>query len=308
MRQPFPHRNLHLIGILAWLSLAIFLFPNSLYQANWVLLILLLAPLFLVPLGAKIVLSAASFSPQKHLLFLLAALAFSSSYFLEKSLAAALLVTPYLVATIGLFIQVYLLPKNQENTVSFWCQRAAFAFLPIAPMWALVDRLDWQPLGFEPIIILMTVVHFHYAGFVLLLVTSFILRDAKSRLAQLFGWGVTLGVPAVAIGITTTQFDFPAFIEIIAVTLTGTSAFGIAILHLQKGLKIGLASTKGLLFSLGGLALAAGMILALCYGWRTVFPLSFLSIPWMYAVHGTLNSLGFALPILVAWGAYFHRK
>jgi hypothetical protein len=55
------------------------------------------------------------------------------------------------------------------------------------------------------------------------------------------------------------------------------------------------------LFSLGGLALAMGMGLALLYGWRYVFPFPFLSIPWMYTVHGSLNSLGFVIPVLLAW-------
>ncbi|GJM34853.1 MAG: hypothetical protein DHS20C18_38540 [Saprospiraceae bacterium] len=50
------------------------------------------------------------------------------------------------------------------------------------------------------------------------------------------------------------------------------------------------------------------MILAMGYGWRHYFPISFLDIPWMYAVHGTLNSIGFAATGLVGWLIVISKK
>ena len=58
------------------------------------------------------------------------------------------------------------------------------------------------------------------------------------------------------------------------------------------------------LWLLCGLALMGGMLLALGYGWRTVVFIPQLTIPWMYAVHGTLNAIGFALPGILAWWLY----
>lgn len=34
---------------------------------------------------------------------------------------------------------------------------------------------------------------------------------------------------------------------------------------------------------------------------RHVYLIPALSIPWMYAVHGTLNAIGFALPAVFGW-------
>jgi hypothetical protein len=43
------------------------------------------------------------------------------------------------------------------------------------------------------------------------------------------------------------------------------------------------------------------MFLAALYGSRQLLPLEWLTIPWMRALHGTVNSLGFALSALLAW-------
>jgi hypothetical protein len=50
-----------------------------------------------------------------------------------------------------------------------------------------------------------------------------------------------------------------------------------------------------------GLALAAGMFLAMLYGARAYLPPDGLDIPWMRALHGTGNALGFGLAGLLAW-------
>lgn len=46
---------------------------------------------------------------------------------------------------------------------------------------------------------------------------------------------------------------------------------------------------------LGSGALVAGLLLALLYGWRFHHQWAWLTIPWMYATHGVLNSVGFVL-------------
>jgi hypothetical protein len=48
------------------------------------------------------------------------------------------------------------------------------------------------------------------------------------------------------------------------------------------------------------------MILAALYGLRTWISISWLDLPWMWALHGTLNSLGFAIPGLAAWALRSH--
>jgi hypothetical protein len=55
------------------------------------------------------------------------------------------------------------------------------------------------------------------------------------------------------------------------------------------------------LWSFGALFLACGMVLSILYGSRWLVPLPWLDIPWMRALHGTANALGFTVPALVGW-------
>jgi len=99
--------------------------------------------------------------------------------------------------------------------------------------------------------------------------------------------GILFGVALVAIGITGSQYQFPVWIEVVSVSLLALSAGRFAWEWLRS---------KKVVFMLSGLALSGGMVLALAYGWRYYFPIQGLEIPIMYAIHGSLNSLGFSLP------------
>jgi hypothetical protein len=50
-------------------------------------------------------------------------------------------------------------------------------------------------------------------------------------------------------------------------------------------------------------SLAASMLFSALYGSRFFLPLSWLDLPWMRALHGTANALGFGLVGVVAWSA-----
>ena len=54
------------------------------------------------------------------------------------------------------------------------------------------------------------------------------------------------------------------------------------------------------LWSIAGVSLAVGMVLAILYGSRQYLTMSWLDIPHMRAIHGTANALGFALCGLVS--------
>ncbi|HTO05065.1 MAG TPA: hypothetical protein VL069_15245, partial [Opitutus sp.] len=56
------------------------------------------------------------------------------------------------------------------------------------------------------------------------------------------------------------------------------------------------------LFLLAGVSLLFGMSLAGLYASRSlILPLPWLDVPWMRALHGTANALGFGLCGLFAW-------
>ena len=183
---------------------------------------------------------------------------------------------------------------------------AAALYLPVGAVWALFDQLSYQPLGFSGVIVLLTGVHFHYAGFALPWLTSKLDRREAPHLNLAAIWGVIFGVPLVAIGITSSQLNWPWWVETGAVTLLGLSALVISVEYVRLGGK-----RRGIvraLFMLAGSALGAGMMLALLYGWRPVVALEWVTIPAMYTLHGTLNSWGFCLPGILGWKVLGSRR
>jgi hypothetical protein len=110
-----------------------------------------------------------------------------------------------------------------------------------------------------------------------------------------------LGVPLVAIGITTTRLGFTPLLESFAVTITVLAATATAILHGRLALQRGKSPLVHTLWGVAALSLLSSMILALLYGWRPYLPVAFLDIPWMRALHGTTNAFGFGLAGILAW-------
>ena len=198
-----------------------------------------------------------------------------------------LLFTIYLLAAI-------LRKDAQQNSAIL----IALCSLPVAAAWMLADRLGFQPLGFDPLIVLLTGVHFHYAGFALAIIAAHLPNNPLNRWLS---FGLIAGLAGVATGITSTQLDGPAWIEILGVSIMVTVGVGIAIQQLRYAWRSKRSLLAPLLLSLGALALIAGMVLALLYGWRFHYQWSWLNVPWMYATHGLLNSLGFSLLSFLAY-------
>lgn len=179
-----------------------------------------------------------------------------------------------------------------------WVRCAAFLYLPVGGVWALLYQAKLSFLSFPSVIVLLTGVHFHYAGFVLPHLTATLLQErGHGRGLQLCSLGVVLGVPLVAVGITSSQLGLPPTIEFFSVTLLALSAFGVS--HGYLAWSGELTGLPKFCFGIAGVALALGMAFALLYGWRSVVPLDWVTIPVMYNLHGSLNSWGFCLPAVL---------
>ena len=153
-------------------------------------------------------------------------------------------------------------------------------------------------LGFDPVIVLLTAIHFHYAGFALPLLAGEALRDRPSRLGTIGGCLILAGVPMVAIGITTTQLGYPGWIESTSAMTLATGSLLIAIVQWKSSLRWnGLAKP---LLRISAVCLFLSMILAIWYALRLMAAISVPDIPGMRATHGTLNALGFAVCGMVA--------
>lgn len=284
------------IGLLGWLIFTVLKLPVSPFQIGYVQILILAVPTFLLPFAGFLL----CFSKKEVGSGVLSGLILALAFILEKSQFAAILTLPWLLWTVWMALSKFQKWLNKRTwDIAELNILATSLFLPVGAAWAFADRLDFRPFDFDATITLLTAAHFNYAGFILPLLTGLILSKFQNKRVKTFGISVIIGVPLVAIGITTSHFLLPEFIETACVTILASSAFGIGFLHVIFAFKNG--GKFRWLFALSGIALMAGMTLAMGYGWRFYVPISFLSIPWMYAVHGTLNALGFALPGVLAW-------
>lgn len=273
----------------------------------WVQFILILAPLLLVPLALHDLSEFRAGAGQKTM-GVLAASCLLAAHLLPPEMPQALLAVPWLFFSLYLLTIVYRKWQLEEQVDPlFWILRfGAAIYLVIGAMWALADRSGLQPIGFDPLIVLLTAVHFHYAGFALLWAASRVLKECTKKWERYWLSSVVLGVPLTAIGITASHWQWSPVWEMAAAVSMATAGVMVGWVYLRLGFSRKARIQSRALWAIAGLSLISGMILAALYGLRYLWPLPWLSIPWMYTVHGTLNSLGFAFPALLGW--YFHQR
>lgn len=296
-----------------WLLFVLLTRPGP-FDPAWVHALLLLAPLALLPLGIELVArsdgrtTGGGTGPARclHLagaLQLPAAGLLAVSYLLRQGPVAAGLALPWL-AVAGLIALAGLLRLRERGLcpVTELALDAGLVYLVVGAAWAVSDRLGFRPLGFPAVIVLLTAVHFHYAGFILPVVTGLAARRTGGRAASLAALGVVAGVPLVAVGITATQLGLGPWIEAIAAwTVAGAGAL-VAWLHLRLAVRPVYPGLARALWTVAALSLAASMGLAALYGSRFHLPqVRRLDIAWMQALHGAANTFGFAAAGLLGW-------
>lgn len=180
-------------------------------------------------------------------------------------------------------------------------------YMVIGGMWLLLDRAGLHPLGFDPAIVALTAVHFHFAGYLLPVFAGLVFRQVpESRFAARGVVGVVLGVPAVAAGITATQLGWTPAVETAAGCGLALAGMSIGVLHVRCAIDAEEAPlvVRGLI-GISGVSLFFAMILAATYAIRNyAAPLPWLGLPQMRAIHGTLLALGFALCGALGWRGY----
>lgn len=314
-----------LIGTGAWI-LALWIM-----RPDWGVGLFLLAPLVLVPLGLGLVESAGlrhvgnvpprgplgldvvASAGYRHVgnvpprvwqvvqwLQPPAALLLAASFAFDAGPLAAGLALPWgvctlLIALVGMVLRRpprALLPENL-------CENAGLFYLLVGGSWAVLSRGGVCVLGFSDVIIQATAIHFHYAGFVLPLLTAFAGQVFRDRHARVAARGVIAGVPLVAVGITLSAWH-TYLLEWLSAWLLAAAGFLVAGLQIRLALRAPRRWPSWFLI-LSGLSLSAGMALAAVYALGRFRGSAWIEIPAMFPTHGALNALGFALPGLLAW-------
>ena len=223
------------------------------------------------------------------------------------SVVSVALVLPWLGVTgaVALFGLRRLLSRG-ASPVPELAVDAALLYVPVAAVALGLHRAEIH-FHFRPVIVLLTAVHYHYAGFVLPLVTGRagrLLTDDAGR----FGTGIAgrLGLAAtlviiVNIGLIAVGITFSPLVEVVAVALFTVSVATFAALVLRD-IVPAVARTPAALLTVASFALFLTMALALAYGY-SAFPATerLLGIGAMIRWHGSLNAFAFALPALLAF-------
>lgn len=183
--------------------------------------------------------------------------------------------------------------------------RASLVLWTIASVWLAIDGFQLTPLGFPPLIVRLTAIHFHYAGFILPVIAATLARAYPSRLANAAAVAAVLGVPSTAIGITAAQLGAPHIVEALFALPMVAGALLVAAVHLGLAFRAGRGGTVAVptsarvLRGIVAVTLLATMALALAYALRGWLPWS-PTIPQMAMWHGIGNAFGVATCGLVA--------
>jgi len=297
------------IGAAIWCVFTYYAVPD-LHHSNWASALLLLAALVLAPMAWCLANDEADTGGVLRWRRLAMGLQIPAGVLLAVSLLmptgvpAVLCALPWVVALMAMAMVGILRLSKARPAMPNLLREAGLIFAVIGGVWLLADRAGLRPLSFPPAIVMLTAVHFHYAGFVLPMVASLALAlRPTSLVGRMSGWGIIVGVPMVAVGITATQLGWPRGLEMGATWVLVAASGGVAWLLLQlAGAEKTVPTSSRVMWVIAGVSLALGMGLAGLYGSRAMFqPMPWLDIPWMRALHGTLNALGFSMVALLGW-------
>ena len=293
---------LHPLSI--WLKLSViilvaFLIDSTPSQPTWAVILGLFAALFLVPIAYEQIRKYQSvfrMDADGLIWHLPCALLLAISFLLDRGNMAGIFALPYTTWCVETLLRGFRIDGKMVYIVTL----TTFFFLSIGAIWLIFDRFNIKPLEFPTWIVIMTGVHFHFAGFTLLTaVMLFLFQKPLDRKIRMVSIAIIIGVFLTAIGITATQLGYSDLFETLSGVWMSISALSSAVIFIKNSL-IEQMTTKILWFS-AGICLISAMIFACLYALRSIFPLDILTLPFMQTVHGSLNALGFGTLILMGW-------
>lgn len=287
-------------GAVVWFALLVASFlPGTHYGIIEILFFL--APWVVVPLGASLL---AQRRPSQELLIaswmiLPAAALVTVSLFVERSLLSACLASSWmLVCLIFVWDACGRLWISKGRAFVEFCFATGEGYLLVAGVWLVASRGGLHPFDFHEPIVLLTAVHFHFAGFASALLAGLTYDRLRGS-----AWARGVGMAAVGVvcgpGVLGLAFLAGPKFKLAAALLIAVSQFGLA----AGMFRVGLGARLGgrLLFCVAGGSLLLGMLLAAVWAFGE-YPLQpFVDIREMAEFHGVLNALGLAVCGLLGW-------
>lgn len=283
------------LGACVWLLLAATSF-FSVSPLGIVEILFLSAPWVLVPLGMSLLLSDHT-PKQRALCFRIlsvAAVLTTLSFFIPRGILSACLagswcVICFIAAAHGVRRFFF---SAVQSFVQF-CFAVGEGYLAVAGIWLVASRAGLHPLRFFEPIVLLTAIHFHFAGFASAILAG--LTCAKFRLApgQRFLRSAALAVTCGP-GLLGLLFLAGPKWKLFGALLVAAGQLALAAGMTRVALKQGRGFARWLLLVAAG-SVAAGMLLAAAWAVGE-YPLQpFVNIREMAEFHGVLNAFGFAI-------------
>ena len=294
-----------LLGAAAWLVIAAGTWSGW-PQLGVIELLFLLAPWMVIPLATSLISSLDGSEPptgrrraSKWIIFATAGLV-TFSFFLPVGTWAATFAGAWLlVFTFFTLRGLRRLWRYRTRSFSQFCFGIGEAYLIVGGTWLVASRLGLQPVGFQEPIVLLTAVHFHFAGFlsaVLAGLTYERLRETRWRQVL----GATLTGVVVGPGLLGLAFLVGPKVKLAAVMLIVVGQFGLAPGMVRVALGAANPVARALLIFSSGCVIA-GMALAATWALGE-FPLQqFVDLGRMERYHGALNAVGFGICGLIGW-------
>lgn len=271
-------------------------FDLLLLLALWVVVPLALS---LVPVARTSGFSALNVSVVKSILFLGAILA-TFSFFLRAGRWAGALTCVWLLVTLALALDGFQrLIKSRMRSFRDSCFAVGEGYALVGALWLLASRLGLQPVGFDEPIVLLTAIHFHYAGLMAAVLAGLVVSDTETNRTPLY-LRIALTCAVLGPGLLGLAFLAGPKWKLAAVGLMVIGECGVALGTFRVGLSDA-GAIGGRLLLIGSACVIFGMMLAGIWAIGE-YPLhAFVNLEQMARYHGVLNSVGFGLCSLVGW-------
>ena len=288
-------------GVIVWL-ITLLLTTSDSEQAELVHKVVFWAVLVIVPLGLSVV--GGQSKLYKLIVFAqpVAALLTIASFLVQKGVLSAALASAWLILNIliALFGLVRLTRRGFHRIEELSID-GGLLYLPVAGAWLVIYRLGVQPFDYGEMIILLTVVHFHFAGFATPIIagmsgTVLAHRDYPRNVFGLSVFALIASMPLVAAGIT-----FAPWIGFAGALLLTTGLVLLAVLTIGWVRPSITSKVWRALLVFGAISSCAAMVLACLYAYSVATQTLIITIPGMAMTHGLLNAFGFVTCSLLVW-------
>ena len=291
-------------GVIVW----VLLLPTTtsdLRETELIHKVVFFAFLVVVPLGLSLISAQEAQGSLYRLIVLaqpVAAVPALASFFVEYGTLSALLSSAWFILTLLIALFGLIRFKSRglypvaESSID-----AGLVYVLVAGVWLVVYRLGVQPFDYGETIILLTVIHFHFAAFATLIIAGMSGRVLATRKhpQQVFNFSVfaiVSAMPLVAAGIT-----FSAWLGLIGTVLLSAGLVMLAVLTVRWVVPAVARASSRLLLLMGALSICTAMVLACLYAYSLPMKILIIDIPTMALTHGVLNAFGFVGCSLLAW-------